>query len=172
MAKPRTRQWTPEQLADMKAAKKRGLHKIDLRKPPSSYGRELARQFRGLSKGLKSIVTVQPQHVDALKKQGIRIKAGKAIIDKSKKSYTVSYSKKTGTIKLFGSLKGERFEVPVVSDISQVRQLKKGEQYRVVWRNQYGTTMRTFASYGNMANYGVFDYETDSDDFDMEIQII
>lgn len=154
------RKATPEQLADLKAAKARGLHTIDLRKPLTSYARDLARKFRGLSKGTMSAVTINEpnakkkgQILELYKKSGYTVKGDKVLIRKQRQSDTVRFNKKTGAIVRVTGEYGQRVSTPVILTPGSLPTLKKRQRYVVTFTNQYGQTDRTFAGQQSLMDF-------------------
>lgn len=71
---------TPRELAILKVAKKRGLIRIDLRKPLTAYARKRARLFEGVYMGSTSVITVDRETAGAIKRGGELFVKGKQVL--------------------------------------------------------------------------------------------
>lgn len=155
------RKATRQQLEDLKAAKARGLHSIDLRKPLSSYGRKLAAQFRGMSSGTLGVVTINEPNatekarvLSYYKEHGLKVVGDKVIVPKINKNDTVRYNPRTKTIKRLTGVPGEKVESAVVYDIKDLRRLRKNESYEVVFRDARGNV--SYRRFGTKGAMGMF----------------
>jgi hypothetical protein len=174
MAKRKPSATELRQRADLKAAKAKGLHNIDLRKPLSSYARKLANQLKGISEGAVAAVKVDKATEQKYIKQGAVVKNGKVLV-KAKKGQTVRFAKKTGEIRITAkSHKGETFQVPTeVVSTGKTRRLLPGEKYRVKFHNRHGRTHRDFSSRANMEKFMLpYSEEGASEYYSYEIEIV
>jgi hypothetical protein len=174
MAKRKISATEQRQRADLKAAKAKGLHNIDLRKPLSSYARKLANQLKDISKGAIAAVTVDKPTQDKYIKQGAVVKNGKVLVH-AKKGQTVRFSKKRGEISITAKgHKGDTFQVPTqVVQTGKIRRLLPGEKYRVKFRNRHGSTYRDFSSRASAERFLLpYQEEGTSEFYSYELEIV
>ena len=161
---------TAQQLADLKAAKKRGLTTIDIRDIKknglSSYHRSLAAKFKGLSTGSLAVANVTPAAAKRYKNEGLTTVGSKVLVPKARPGDKVVFSKKTGELRKYhATLKRE---IPLLP--TKPRALKKGEQYHIIFKNKYGTTSKDFDRASDVADF-LSAYPASTDYLEIEVQI-
>jgi hypothetical protein len=165
------RKVTSQQLADLKAAKKRGLTSIDLRLLQkdgiSSSQRALAAKFRGLASGEIAVVSATSAAAKKYKAEGLTVVGTKILIPKTRPGDIVRFSKKTGELHKYHAT--QRVEIPILP--SKMRALKKGESLRVAFSNRYGTTHKTFSDAQDMEDF-LAGYPSDTKYLSIEPQIV
>lgn len=174
MATTSRRKPTAAQLADLKAAKRRGLFTgsiSDIQKNGiTSHGRKLAKQYKGLSEGLFGVVKIDKAAAAKYKKDGLLVKGDKLLVPKIAKTDTITFSKKTGTVKKWSKTSsGARVEIAVTR--GELRALKPNEHYEVRMKNKYGVTTAGFETQASMQEFANW-YPSDTDHYSVEITIV
>lgn len=133
--KPSTRRTaTAHEKAVLKAAKERGLIKIDLRKGLTKYARSKVKQFEAVYRQEAAVVSVPRK--DAAK-FALPYAHGKMVVPKSSLNEQVRYDKNKG--QLVGYSKGKK------------KRVIRSNQTRVVVRIYQGTELKTRKFYGQNA---------------------
>ena len=130
---------TQHEKAVLKAAKARGLTKIDLRKPLSRYARSLVKDFEPVYRQEASVVKIDAKAKKAYKNT-LTVKRGYAIVPKEDIRKSARFDKKTHRIIVGGK--------PLTPETVKFPDLKPGKRYAVPFATPRGIRYRYFSGQG------------------------